>query len=112
MSKSWKSSCFHPSSGLGAEQDAGGALGEDLRDDEPCLDGLSEPHMGGQDATAIAAAGEREDDRVDLVRVWGRSCRRAGAMRVARGATEYEGLRPEQALRGMEATRGVGRGDR
>ncbi len=95
------------------EQDARGALSEELRDDEPGLDGLSEPHLVGQDAAAVAAAGEGEDDGVDLVRV---GVDLAGTLRsdlptrVARGAAEHEGLRVEQALRGMEAARGVGRG--
>ena len=51
------------------QQDAPRALGQELGDDEARLDRLSEPDLVREDAAALAQAGEREDDRVDLVRV-------------------------------------------
>ena len=51
------------------EQYAPHALGHQLRDDQPGLDGLAEAHLVGKDAAALGDAAQREHDRIDLVRV-------------------------------------------
>ena len=44
-------------------------LGPALGDDQPGLDRLAEPDLVGEDAAAFAEAPQREDHRVDLMRV-------------------------------------------
>jgi hypothetical protein len=53
------------------EQDAGGGpLGTQLRDYEAGFNSLAEAHFIGENAAAFWDSLEREDDRVDLVRIW------------------------------------------
>jgi len=67
IEKSVNSSCRHwPRSD---EQDALRALGEQPRDHQPRLDHLAEAHLVREDAAAFGDALQREEHRVDLVRV-------------------------------------------
>ena len=50
-------------------EDAGRALGQQLRNHKPGFDGLSETHLIGQDAAAGGDAAQCEHHRIDLVRI-------------------------------------------
>src|SRR5690349_2571741 len=51
------------------EQHATHALSHQLRDDQPRLDSLAEPHFVGKDASALRDTSQREDDGIDLMGV-------------------------------------------